>query len=245
MLTGRFLLGRAREAMTPEDERLLERSVSEVRELPARRTMTRSGEWVGACTYLVEGYMCRYMDDREGYRQLVAIHVPGDFVDLHSYGLRRLDHDVATLGPVKIAVVPHEAVTTINAEHPNLTRMMWLATLLDGAMHRQWIFRLGRLDSAGRMAHLFCELHERLSMVGLVEDGRYVLPLTQPDLAEACGVTGVHANRTLRSLRERELMTFRDGVVTITNLPELRRVAEFDPAYLYAGIGSVIGEIES
>ena len=64
-------------------------------------------------------------------------------------------------------------------------------------------------------------------------------------LAEACGVTGVHANRTLRSLRERELMTFRDGVVTITNLPDLRRVAEFDPAYLYAGIGSIIGEIES
>ena len=142
-----------------------------------------------------------------------------------------------------MAAGPHEAVLAINAARPNLTRLLWLATLLDAAMHRQWIFRLGRLDSAGRMAHLFCELYERLAMVGLGEEDGYALPLTQPDLAEACGVTGVHANRTLRALRERGLLTFRDGQVAIANLPELRRVAEFDPAYLYAGIGSVIGEV--
>ena len=244
MITERFLLGRARDSMSEEDALILERAVSEVRTLPARHTLTRTGEEVRASTYLVEGYMCRYMDDREGYRQLVAVHVPGDFVDLHGYGLKRLDHDVATLGPAKIAVVPHEAIRDINEQHPNLTRLLWLATLLDAAMHRQWIFRLGRLDSAGRVAHLFCEVEARLQMVGLAEDGRYTLPLTQPDLAEACGMTGVHANRTLRALRERNLATFRDGNVSITDLAGLRRVAEFDPAYLYGDAARLIGMIK-
>ena len=245
MITKRFLLGRARASMTSEDEQILERAVSEVRELPARHTCVRTGEEVRASTYLVEGYMCRYMDDREGYRQLVAVHVPGDFVDLHGYGLKRLDHDVATLGPAKIAVVPHEHIREINEQHPNLTRLLWLATLLDAAMHRQWIFRLGRLDSAGRVAHLFCELEARLGMVGLAENGCFTLPLTQPDLAEACGMTGVHANRTLRSLRERGLVTFREGEVAIEDLAGLRRVAEFDPAYLYGDAARLSGPIRS
>lgn len=244
MITDRFLLGRARGAMSEQDERILDGAVGEIKDLPARYTLVRTGEEVAYSTYLVEGYMCRYMDDREGYRQLVAIHVPGDFVDLHAYGLKRLDHDVATLGPAKVATVPHQAIEKINEEHPNLTRLLWLATLLDAAMHRQWIFRLGRLDSAGRMAHLFCELEARLAMVGLVVGGQFALPLTQPDLAEACGVTGVHANRTLRVLREQGLMTFRDGMVSITDLAGLRRAAEFDPAYLYGDTARMIGSIK-
>lgn len=245
MITGGFLLGRARAAMTAEDEQILEGAVAEIRDLPARQTIVRTGQEVRHSTYLVEGYMCRYMDDRDGFRQLVAIHVPGDFIDLHAYTLKRLDHDIATLGPAKVALVPHEAITTIVEEHPNLTRLLWLATLLDAAMHRQWIFRLGRLDSAGRMAHLFCEMEARLAMVDLVENARFALPLTQPDLAEACGITGVHANRTLRSLRERDLAHFRDGVVSITDLAGLRRAAEFDPAYLYGDAARLIGQIAS
>lgn len=245
MITARFLLGRARAAMTAEDERVLEQAVGEVSDLPARYTLTRTGDEVRASTYLLDGFMCRYMDDREGFRQLVAIHVPGDFVDLHGYTLKRLDHDVATLGPARIATVPHEAIAHINEAHPNLTRLLWLATLLDAAMHRQWIFRLGRLDAAGRVAHLFCELEARLAMVGLVEDGRFPLPLTQPDLAEACGMTGVHANRTLRALRERELLTFRDGAATVLDLAGLRRVAEFDPAYLYGDAAALLPPLKS
>lgn len=243
MITGRFLLGRARDALTEADKQLVESSYREIIDLPGRRTFVRAGEVVRTSTLLLEGFICRYMDDREGHRQLVAVHVPGDFVDLHGYALKRLDHDMATLGPAKIAAYDHAVLDEINDRHPNLTRLLWFSTLLDAAMHREWIFRLGRLDAAGRMAHLFCELETRLEMVGLVEEGRFALPMTQPDLAEACGVTGVHANRVLRTLRERELMTFRDGVATIHNREGLRRIGEFEPSYLYADSSALLREM--
>jgi CRP-like cAMP-binding protein len=245
VITERFLLGRGRSAMTPGDERLLEDAVAEVRDVPARTIVARTGELVRNSTYLIDGFMCRYMDDHEGYRQLVAIHVPGDFVDLHGYGLKRLDHDIGALGPARVAEIPHPAIARINEDHPNLTRLLWRATLLDAAMHREWIFRIGRLDSSGRIAHLFCELEARLAMVGLAEDGRFDLPLTQPDLAEACGITGVHANRTLRSLRERGLMTFKDGVVEIPDVPALRRVADFHPGYLFCDAETKLSPLRS
>lgn len=233
MLTHRFLLGRARDALSQEERDVLENSVAKVRVLPARTQLQRRGELVTTSTMLLDGFMCRYLDDREGYRQLVSIHVPGDFVDLHGFPMKRLDHDVASLGPCKIATFEHATIADILHHHPRLTRWLWFATLLDAAIHREWVFRLGRLGAEGRVAHFFCELHARLEMVELTRNGRFTLPATQADVAEACGITGVHVNRVLRLMRERGLATFRGGEVHLLDLPRLRALAEFDPVYLY------------
>jgi CRP-like cAMP-binding protein len=233
MLTEKFLLGRGREDLSAQEKQILEDSVAEVRSLPPRHRLVRAGQPVQTSTLLLEGFICRYMDDRDGLRQLVAVHIPGDFVDLHAFPMKRLDHDVATLGPVKVATFDHATLKTITERHPHLTQRLWFSTLLDAAMHREWIFRMGRLGAEGRVAHLFCEIYARLSMVGLAKDGCYTLPMTQPDLAEACGITGVHVNRVLRLLRERKLVTFRANTVEIMDPAGLASVGEFHPDYLY------------
>jgi len=235
--TGRFLMGRGRGRMTPEERKVLEDSAASVKEYPARHHLVRRGEPVDTSMMLIEGYVSRYMDDREGYRQLVSVHIPGDFVDLHGFPTGRLDHDIGTLGPVKMALFDHQTLVGITERHPSLTRFLWFATLIDAAMHREWIFRLGRLGAEGRLAHFFCELYARLEMVGLAHGGAFDLPLTQPDLAEACGLTGVHVNRTLRTLRERGLLTFRNGRVEILDHRGLCTAAEFASDYLYADRG--------
>lgn len=239
MSTRLFLKGRGREAMSAEDEALLEASVDEIREIPGRKIVIRRDERVRSSSLLLEGVMCRYMDDRQGNRQIVAFHVPGDFVDLHGFALRHLDHDVATLTPTRVAMVGHDRLETIVAHRPQLTQLLWFSTLLDAAMHREWVFRLGRLEADGRVAHLFCELYARLAMVDRVKGGTFRFPVTQIDLAEAAGITPVHLNRVLRSLRERGLMTFRGGEVHILDYHALVALADFDPAYLYAGGPSI------
>ncbi|WP_183986650.1 Crp/Fnr family transcriptional regulator [Sphingomonas jinjuensis] len=233
MVTRGFLAGRGRDRLSGDDRLALDQAVVDIKQLPARRTLVRAGDVVEQSTMLLEGFMCRYMDDRDGFRQLVAVHVPGDFVDLHAFPMRRLDHDVATLSACTVAVVPHEALSDITNERPALTRALWFSTLLDAAMHREWIFRLGRLGAEGRLAHFFMETATRMRMVGLVENDRFHLPLTQADIAEACGLTGVHVNRTLRSLREQELMTFSHGEVKILDPKRMTAIGEFEPAYLY------------
>lgn len=236
-LTGRFLLGRGRDRMTIEEQRVLEGSASSIKDYPARHHLVRRGEPVVMSMMLIDGYVTRYMDDREGYRQLVSVHIPGDFVDLHGFPTGRLDHDIGTLGPVRMALFEHQTLVEITERYPRLTRFLWFATLTDAAMHREWIFRLGRLGADGRLAHFFCELYARLNMVGLAQNGIFELPLTQPDLAEACGLTGVHVNRTLRSLREQGLLLFRNGLVEILDQRGLSAVAEFESDYLYSDCG--------
>ncbi|HVF94649.1 MAG TPA: Crp/Fnr family transcriptional regulator [Sphingomonas sp.] len=232
-LTRRFLLGRGRGSLSIEERRAIEQSMGQIREFPARSQIIRSGERIETSTFLIEGYVCRYMDDRDGHRQLVAMHVPGDFVDLHAFPMKRLDHDIASLGPVKVGQYDHKVLSGLTERMPHLTRKLWFSTLLDAAMHREWIFRLGRLGAEGRIAHFFCELFVRLKMVGLVDGSRFPLPMTQLDLGEACGLTGVHVNRTLRTLREDGLLSFRAGEVDILDFTRLARRGEFVDGYLY------------
>lgn len=233
MLTDKFLLGRHREELSQTEIDVLEREVGEVIGFPARTDIVRHGTPVDRSLLLIEGFVCRYMDGLDGSRQLVALHVPGYFVDLHGYPLRVLDHDVATLTPCKLAAYPHETIKRIVNDYPNLGRQLWFSTLLDASMHREWIFRLGRLVGTGRIAHFFAETERRLRMVGLSDGTQFTLPMQQADVASACGMTSVHANRVLRELRETGVVSFAGGVVRVHDMAALHALGEFDDRYLY------------
>jgi CRP-like cAMP-binding protein len=195
--------------------------------------VTSRGDVVTRSTFLISGFMSRYMDGADGHRQLVSIQTPGDFVDLHGYPLQRLDHDIATLSECQVAYAPHDKLTALIERFPHLGRVLWFSTLLDAAMHREWIFRLGRLDAVGRVAHMLCETYVRLDSVGLVENHSFAWPLTQQDLGEACGLTSVHVNRTLRVLREAGMVEVSDRMVTMMDFDRLATTGEFLPDYLY------------
>ena len=233
MITENFLCHRRQREISDEERTALENIFSAPVTLPRRHTLVRTGEPVTRCTYLIAGFMCRYMDAIDGQRQLVSLEVPGDFVDLHGYPLQRLDHELATLGECTVAFAEHHRVTELIERFPHLGRILWFSTLTDAAMHREWVFRLGRLDALGRIAHLICETYVRLDALNLVEDGNFAWPLTQQDLGEACGLTSVHVNRTLRVLREAGLMDWSERTVRVIDFRRLATAAEFSPEYLY------------
>lgn len=233
MQAERLLLNRPGVELTAEERCLLEAEIIEIRTLEARKTIIEAGDCVDISTILVEGLLSRYIDDRKGMRQLVAVHVPGEFVDLHAYPMRHLDHSVGTLTAAAIAIVPHAALKRVLDPRPELACKLWFSTLIDAAMHRAWLFRLGRLDAVGRVAHFVCEMNARLTAAGLSDGRIFQLSLTQSDLAEICGLTTVHVNRVIRQLREAGLCLFRPPFVEIIDQPGLARRGDFDPSYLY------------
>jgi CRP-like cAMP-binding protein len=223
-----------RDEISPDDEAALRAMAAgaPATQVPADRTVIRAGEELTASTLLIDGLMCRYKDLKDGGRQVSELHVPGDFVDLHGFSLKVLDHSIMTLTPCTFVAIPHERLKAITERHPHLTRLLWFSTNLDAAIHREWMLSLGRRAALARAAHLFCELFVRLETIGLTEGSSFRLALTQTDLAECLGLTAIHVNRTLKALRERGLVEFRGQVVRIGDMDGLRRVAEFDPLYL-------------
>jgi CRP-like cAMP-binding protein len=228
-----FLRNRTIGTLTDAERSMLENAVAERRQLPPRATLIERGESLRQSTMLIDGFMIRYVDDLEGHRQVVAFHVPGDFVDLHGYPLQILDHSIGTLTRASIATVPHAELKRLTDADADLARKMWGATLLDAAMHREWLFRLGRMGAVGRVAHFFAETNARLQAIGLSDGLAYDLPINQTDLAEITGLTSIHVNRVLRSLREDRVCTFRSSRVEIHDCGQLERLGQFDPTYLY------------
>lgn len=224
---------RARDEVSPDEEQALRDAIGGAEEVPAHKTVVRRAEPLHRSILLLEGYMCRYKDLRNGRRQITALHVPGDFLDLHGFTLKRLDHDVMSLSPCRIASTPHSELNRITEEFPHLTRLLWFTTNLDAAMHREWELSLGQRAGAARAAHLLCELHTRLEVVGLIRGQVFDMPLKQAELGECLGLTVVHTNRVLRELRVRGLVQISRGQVEIENMEGLKALAEFDPTYLY------------
>jgi CRP-like cAMP-binding protein len=225
----------ARDDISPEEEATLIDLITDVEDVPARKTVIRKGERLNRSILLLDGLMCRYKDLRNGRRQITALHVPGDFLDLHGFTLKQLDHDVMSLAPSRVAYASHEKLTRLTETHPHLTRMLWFSTNLDAAMHREWELTLGQRNGSARAAHLLCELRERLDIVGMLSGNDFDLPINQTEMGECIGLTVVHTNRVLRELREEGAATFAKGRVVIQDLEKLKSWAEFDPSYLYLG----------
>ncbi len=233
MITRLFLQTHRTPILSAEDCAALEAAAARTQEFAAKRIIVREQTPLTQCTLLLNGFVERFKDTPEGRRQILAIHVPGDFVDLHSYPLKRLEHSVAALTPVTVVTFPHDEVRALTERSVTLTELLWRSTLVDAAINREWIVSVGARSAAVRLAHLFCEMFTRLDRIGMTRGLEFDFPVTQIDLADATGLTAVHANRMLRQLRERRLVEFRQGLVTIHDWAALRDFAGFDTGYLF------------
>lgn len=219
--------------LSDDEKDVLERSFTRIRDFGADEDIVREGDRPTDSCILVDGFAARYKVLPSGRRQISAIHISGDFIDLHSFLLKTMDHGVATLAPSRVAFVPHSTLKKISEEYPHLTRVLWLSTLIDAAIHRQWLTTMGRTSATARMAHLICELHVRLEAVGLTNGMSFHLPITQEELGDALGLSTVHINRVLTELRNGGIVQWQGGgAVTILDWARLSETAEFNPVYL-------------
>ena len=239
-LTGRFLRGRLRHAMTAEEKDIVESLIEDTERFRPPRMVRAGGPVAARSTLLIEGFILRTIAD-EGRRFVVGMHVPGDFADLHAFALKRLDHNVVTLGDTLVGYVSHKRLEEVVARYPHLTRVLWFSTLLDAAIHRQWILKLEELPAPRRVAHVFAELWHRLDLVGLGRRDGLRTPLIQADLADMCGTTAIHMNRALGHLRREGIGEFRRGTLYVRDRARLEEFAGFNPDYLYGEGGLRVG----
>ena len=233
MIEKHLLKLRARDDVGDEEERAIKGLVSHTVDIPADEIFIRAGRELSESTLLLDGWMARAKDLKSGQRQLAELHVSGDFVDLHGFTLKRLDHDILTLSKCRVAVVPHHRLKELTGRFPHLTRLYWFMTNIDASIQREWTLSLGRRTAISRMAQLLCELRLRLQVIGLAHGNSYDFPLTQVELGECLGLTSVHVNRTLQQLRRKGVLELEQRRVTILDVDALERIAEFDNRYLY------------
>ncbi|SMF69340.1 cAMP-binding domain of CRP or a regulatory subunit of cAMP-dependent protein kinases [Xaviernesmea oryzae] len=220
------------DVLTDGERDVLGHIIGRERRFPAGEDLVVEGSRPGHSSLLIDGFAARYKLTAEGTRQITAIHVAGDFVDLHAFLLKTMDHGVVALSACHVAFADHAELKLVTERHPHLTRMLWLDTLVHGSIHRAWIVAMGRRSKASHLAHIICELYVRLQVVHRVSGWSFYLPLSQGEMADVLGLSLVHMNRVIQMLRREGLISWVNQIVTILDWERLKEVAEFDPTYL-------------
>ena len=198
--------------------------------------IVREGQETTECSLLLKGFAFRQKLLRDGGRQIISFHIPSEFVDLQNGVLGMADHNVQSLNRCELAMVPRFALLDLVNACPAIRLGMWVDTLIDASIFREWVVNVGRRDSRARLAHLLCELAFRLERNGANKGGAFDFPLTQEQLADATGLTAVHTNRTLQSLRRDGLIQLTSGNLNVLDWEGLREVGDFDELYLHQQI---------
>lgn len=182
---------------------------------------------------LLSGFAARHKLAGNGARQILALHIAGDLIDLHQSMPMRADHNIQALGAVSLAYVPLDAIRELTGRHPAIGHAMWLDTLVEAATLREWMLNIGRRDARTRTAHLLCEIGIRLRAARL--DGRdlFTLPFTQEQMADVLALTNVHVSRMLGLLAAEGLIERHNRRLTILDFARLATAGDFDPRYLH------------
>lgn len=203
-----------------------------VQDVLPNRDFVRLGERTTYACIIVSGLAGRFEQTASGTRQITALHIPGDPADLHSVPVPAASSALQALTRTTIVRIPHAELSILVDRSPNIAMAFWRETVVDAAILSKWTLNIGRAPARQRIAHLLCEMSCRYAAIGA---DRFDLsfPATQVQLADAAGITNVHANRMLRELADDELVHLKNGKLQIVDWDKLVADASFDPTYLH------------
>lgn len=204
-----------------------------IKRLDRHDFIVREGDRPRDSCILLSGYAIRHKTAGNGGRQIFSIHMRGDAVDLHNALLGRADHGLEMLSGGEVAYIPVQAIRDLAFSHPAVGQAMWLETLVDAAIFREWTLNVGQRDARSRMAHMLCEFALRLELAGLGETEQYELPMTQEELADTLALSPIHVSRTLKVLADEDLVERTRRSVKILDWHALVKVGDFDSSYLH------------
>jgi CRP-like cAMP-binding protein len=226
-----------RAPLSEEDRAAIRALPFALKTVDAASYMVREGEPPAVCYLLLSGFAYRHKVTGEGDRQILSVHMPGEFLDLQNSLLEVADHNVQALTRAEVATIPVAALREVARARPAVALAMWIDTLVDAAIFREWIVNVGRRDARSRIAHLLCEFALRMREAGLADGNGYHMPMTQEQIADAVGLTPVHVNRVLQELGRLALIERNRRAVTIVHWDELRKIGDFSERYLHMEAG--------
>ena len=198
------------------------------------RDTIASPEGAGTFNIVVDGLIARSKPFRSGTRQITALYLPED-----TFGCPTTLEDPAALElhaitEAHIARISAGALFDLARTQPNIALALYQQARRDFVIMEQWAINVGRRDAIRRLAHFLSEMAARFSAAGRNEGKRIFLPLSQQQIADALGLTAIHVNRCLRSLREQKLIGLHRHFVEFLDLDGLHRLGSFQGAYLDA-----------
>jgi CRP-like cAMP-binding protein len=187
----------------------------------------------GDCVYYNhDGWLARYKVLHKGTRQIIDFILPGQVFGLPACVFERAPYSVLTITRTTVSTIPLGLVDKMFDQDPALAKALFWSSIHESAILGEHLVDAGRRLAYERVSHLLLELFVRLNSSLLAGEMTFSIPLTQELVADALGLTAVHVNRTLRSLREDKLIAVDRRSVTIVDYESLALLSDFESTYL-------------
>lgn len=225
-------------ALNENDRALLKHLVRCTRIVEPRKPLASEGDPVQRVFVMLRGWACRLKLLPGGQRLITDLILPGDISHVQTNLLGYADHSVVALTRGVVAEIAPTEIPDAIERSPGIARAVRWSSLQTDSILRQALINNGRRLSAPRIAHVICEVRARLAAVGVpVEDG-FAWPLKQDELADVTGMTAVHVNRSLKTLRDEGLILLRQRWMLVPNAERLAGFCAFTPDYLHLSYAS-------
>ncbi|PJE32944.1 Nitrogen fixation regulation protein FixK [Pseudooceanicola marinus] len=176
----------------------------------------------------LEGQGLRYKTLETGERQVINFVLPGDFIGLQAGVMNVMYHTVEATTRMRLCVFNRAALWSLFEEQPERAYdLTWLSAVEERFLGES-LAMLGHMSAEQRIARAFLRLQDRGTALGMVKNREMPLPYRQQDLADALGLSLVHTNKTLKSMRERGLADWRGGSMKILDYSGLCELAEME-----------------
>lgn len=173
---------------------------------------------------VLEGQALRFKSLECGKRQVLGFVFPGDFLGLQAAVMSEMEHSVTAATPMLLCVFDRGDLVRLYRDSPNRAfDLTWLAAE-EESMLAEALATVGQQNARARVAWALLRLMDRAEQSGLARDGVMPMPFRQHDLADVLGLSVVHTNKTLASLRAGGLATLRDRQLTIHDRGGLERL---------------------
>ncbi|MBJ3761629.1 Crp/Fnr family transcriptional regulator [Maribius pontilimi] len=177
---------------------------------------------------VLRGMGLRYKTLEDGRRQVTNFVMPGDFIGLQAAIQSEIGYSVDASTDMTLCVFRRSDIWKLFRMHPSRAfDMTWLVCSEEHFLGEA-LTTVGQRSALERIAWAMVTVHDRASQLGLVHNGVMNFPFRQQDLADALGLSLVHTNKTLAKLRERDLLTWSDGMLSLRDRESLRQIAQLD-----------------
>ncbi|EBA11138.1 Crp/Fnr family transcriptional regulator [Roseobacter sp. CCS2] len=218
--------------MSDEEITFMEGLQNHIVDIEKGRDFVEEGSDLRTTCVISEGWAVRYIMLEDGRRQILSYALPGDIIGLHINFRAQATYSAAALTPLKVATIDPRRMTEISQKFPVLAAGLSWCTAREFAILGDQTVRLGRLAAPERLAHFLLELWHRLDLINEV-DGTWIdMPMTQSDLADTLGLSLVHTNRSLKTLRDANLVTVTRDAVRLDDVNALMNMSHFNPDHL-------------
>ena len=215
----------------PEDDLLWTATYrSEQFKIKARKDLYRESQVSEHLFTLYHGWVAIYKTLGSGKRQILRIALPGDMLGFQANLEAPMTHSAMSLSESVLCGFPRKRMPELLQKNPNVAKRLTELNARDMNICQSRLLTIGQQSAKERIAFFCCELFYRMKMIYNNHDEMSIaFPLSQEDIGDATGLTKIHVNRTLRSLREDGLMEISSRTLTIHDLDRLNKLGCFDP----------------